>query len=272
MSYIELKNITFGYTKKTPLFNDLSLSFNLGEQVAIIGRNGSGKTTLVKLIIGLLKPIKGQIKISSDNIRSKLIADIATKVGFVFQNPNQMLFANSVKKELELSLQKFNFSKEIKKEKIISILEFFDMVPFLERNPRLLSRGEKQKIALATVLIQEPDAIILDEPFSGIDMTQRLAITNYLSELHKQGKLIIVITHNLDLVVKHSSRIIGLKDGELAFDTTTTKFFLDQHNLSAIDLDQTNYLSLIYSLREDGLPLNIIREYEIINYYKKLKS
>lgn len=270
MGYIELKNVSFGYSKKTQLFTNLSLSFNLGEQIAIIGRNGAGKTTLVKLIIGILNPLHGSIEISNENIRKKSIADIATKIGFVFQNPNQMLFANTVEKELELSLQKFDFSTEIKKQKITTILEFLDMISFKDSNPRILSRGEKQKIAIATVLIQEPDAIILDEPFSGIDMTQRLVIANYLNELHKQGKLIILITHNLDFVAKYCSRIIGLKNGQLIFDTSTINFFTNQDNLIKLNLEQTNYLSLIYSLRKYGLPPEIIRSQELVNYFKKL--
>ncbi|NHJ39267.1 MAG: ABC transporter ATP-binding protein [Asgard group archaeon] len=272
MGYINLKNISFGYSKKNQLFTNLSLSFELGEQIAIIGRNGSGKTTLVKLIIGMLKPIDGQIEISNENIEKKSISDIASKVGFVFQNPNQMLFTNAVEKELELSLRKFNLPNEIKEQKINSILEFLDIVELKDSNPRILSRGEKQKIALATVLIQNPHAIILDEPFSGIDMTQRLKIIDYLNELHKQGKLIILITHNLDFVLNYSSRVIGLKNGQLISDSLTIDFFNNQDNLLKLDLDKSNYLSLIYNLRKCGLPSRIIKTQQLISFFKNSHS
>ncbi|MHA1220387.1 MAG: energy-coupling factor ABC transporter ATP-binding protein [Candidatus Heimdallarchaeota archaeon] len=266
MTYITLNKVNFSYRKNVPLFQDLNLTFNLGEQVSFLGRNGAGKTTLVKLLLGMLRPSSGTIRIDGENIKGKSIADIATKVGFVFQNPNLMLFTNSVEKELNLSLMRFNLPKEEINEKISTILDFFEMQEYREANPRNLSRGEKQKLTIASVLIQDPQVIILDEPFSGIDMTQRLLIADYLDTLRDQGKLIILITHNLDLILEKCSRVIGLKEGTLHSDSPTMDFLADFDNLQELGLEKTNYLTLIESLRKFGLPKSIFAKNDLIQY------
>jgi energy-coupling factor transport system ATP-binding protein len=268
MTFIEIRNIDFGYTKKSELFSNLSLNLDLGEFVAIIGRNGAGKTTFVKLIIGMLNLSDGCIKIDGEDTRKLSIADIATKVGFVFQNPNQMLFANTVEKELALSLRKFNYEEKKIDEKITSMLEFFDMDELRNSNPRTLSRGEKQKLAIATVLIQDPKAIILDEPFSGIDMTQRLLILEYLRKLHSQGKLIVIITHTLDIIANNCNRVIGFKEGKILYNQEITKFLANKDHFEELGLEQTNYLSLIFELREHGLPSSVIKQIDLIKYFK----
>jgi len=260
MKYIRLDRITFSYGKRIPLFQDFSLSFSLGEQVAIVGRNGSGKTTLVKLILGMLRPQQGVIFINNEPITRKSIAEIATQVGFVFQNPNLMLFSNSVEKELALSLQRFKLSKEEERERIDETLAFFDLTKYRSTNPRSLSRGEKQKVALATVLIQNPKAIILDEPFSGIDMTQKLMILQYTQKLQQQGKLIILITHTLDLLPDACTRIVALENGRLVHDLPLEAFFADLTHLQSIGLELTEYLSFLQALREKGFPVNIIKK------------
>ncbi|MGC9778622.1 MAG: ABC transporter ATP-binding protein [Candidatus Heimdallarchaeota archaeon] len=269
MSYIELSNLSFYYRKGKALFDNISLTFNLGEQVGIIGRNGAGKTTLVKLLIGMLKPQKGTISIEGSSIKNKSIADVATKVGFVFQNPNQMLFTNTVEKELELSLMRFELSKEVKQSQVNKILDFFDMDELRTMHPRNLSRGEKQKLALATVLVQEPQAIILDEPFSGIDMTQRLLIVKYLNELKKQGKLIILVSHNLDLILETTDKIIALKEGKVAYNMSIVQFFQNSEHLKEIGLIQTDYLSMLKSLKKFGLPNEILKKDDLLNFYKE---
>lgn len=270
MTCIELDDINFSYLAgRKGIFSNLSLKFDPNEQVAIIGRNGSGKTTLAKLIIGMLKPSKGQICFDGKSIEKKSIAEIAEKVGYVFQNPNIMLFTNSVENELSLSLQRFNFTKNQKEEKINSMLDFFGMAKYRKIHPRLLSRGEKQKIALATVLIQNPDAIILDEPFSGIDMAQKIIIRDYLGKLKDQKKLVIIITHDLDSVLEESNRIIALSSGKIVFDGKKTDFFRDSTNLHKAGLTETYMLNMLYTLHANGLPKAILKRKEVISFFSK---
>ncbi len=270
MTSIELNDVSFSHIAgKKGIFSNLSLKLHPSEQVAIVGRNGSGKTTLAKLILGMLKPSTGQISFDGKLIEKKSIAEIAEKVGFVFQNPNIMLFTNSVKNELLLSLQRFNFSKNEKNEKINSMLDFFGMTKYRKIHPRLLSRGEKQKLALATVLIQEPDAIILDEPFSGIDMAQKIIIRKYIGKLKEQKKLVIIITHDLDSALEESNRIIALSSGKIVFDGKKTDFFKDSTNLRKAELIETCMLNMLYSLHEDGLPETILERKEVISYFSK---
>ncbi len=269
MSYIDVSGLSFGYTKDSLLFNNITLSFNLGEQVAIIGQNGSGKTTFVKLLNGMLKPQRGRIKISGESTSDKSIADIATKVGFVFQNPNQMLFTNTVEKELALSLLRLKIGKKEQDVRINEMLSFFNLEQYRTTHPRNLSRGEKQKLALATVLIQEPQAIILDEPFSGIDFKQRENLTKYIRILSEEGKLIILITHNIDSILENCSRVIALDEGEITYDLPINDFLMDEANLSKIGLLPTNYLKMLYKLRDIGLPREIYRKKDLIGYFKQ---
>ena len=266
-SFIELKNVSFSYPQAKNLFENISLTFNLDEYVAIIGRNGVGKTTLAKLIIGILRPNGGEVLINGQLTKDKSIADIAQVIGFVYQNPNQMLFTQSVEKELELSIMKMKLSKKEKNKRINKTLEFFNMYHLKKIHPRNLSRGEKQKLALATVLIQEPFGIILDEPFSGIDATQQLQILNYISKLKAQGKLVIIITHNLDLVLENCDRIISMDNGKIIHDLPTLNFFSKEENFKKIDLEKTGYLNMIYSLHKNGLSKNILKKRDLVNFF-----
>ncbi len=269
MTYLEIKDVTYHYNPKhKPAILNTTLELSLGEQVAIIGENGAGKTTLTKLIIGMLKPQTGTISIEGKSIASLSVADIAEQIGYVFQNPNFMLFTNTVEKELELSLLRFNFTKEEKQEKIDKILEFFTLTEYKTTHPRLLSRGEKQKLALAAVLIQEPKTIILDEPFSGIDRTQKSKLMNYIRELKAQGKLVIIVSHDLDSIIEETDRIIALHQGMIAYDMPTLDFFNDNKKLYEIGLVETKMLKMIFNLRKNGLSKEILRRKEIISFFK----
>ncbi len=266
ITYIDISGLTFEYIKDSPLFKDISISFKLGEQVAIIGRNGSGKTTFAKLINGMLKPKKGSITISGESTKNKSIADIATKIGFVFQNPNQMLFTNSVEKELALSLFRFKLDKNEHEKRIKNMLKFFNLEQYRETHPRSLSRGEKQKLALATVLIQEPETIILDEPFSGIDFNQREKLIEYIRILSEDGKLVILITHNIDSIIENCSRVIALAQGQILYDLPVSDFLQDDSKLTKIGLESTTYLKLLFQLRNFGLPKEILMKNDLIEY------
>lgn len=269
MIYLEIKDITYHYNLKLkPAIQNTTLEFSQGEQIAIVGENGAGKTTLAKLIIGMLKPQTGSISIEGKSIAKLSIADIAEQIGYVFQNPNVMLFTNTVENELELSLLRFNLTKEEKQKKIDGILEFFNLTKYKTTHPRLLSRGEKQKLALAAVLIQEPKTIILDEPFSGIDRSQRSMLMEYLRELKSQGKLVIIVSHDLDSIIEETDRIIALHNGKIAYDMPTLDFFKDKKRLLEIGLVETKMLKMIFNLRKNGLPKKILRRKELISYIK----
>lgn len=270
MNFIEIKDLTFAYSSSPDfVLKNINLSFNEKEIVAIIGVNGAGKTTLAKLMIGMLRPQKGEIFIEGIPASKKSIANIAEKIGFVFQNPNIMLFTQEVQKELELSLQRFDFSREEKEERINHMLDFLGLKKYAKFHPRLLSRGEKQKLSIATTLIQEPQMIILDEPFSGIDISQKNIIRNFLLTLKEQGKLVIIITHDLESIIELSDRVIALKNGEIFFDGAPKDFFTKEENIKAIGLTETDYLALVYKLRKNGLPKTILNKAELIGFFSQ---
>ena len=206
-----------------------------------------------------------------ENIKKKSIAEIARKVGFVFQNPNQMLFTNSVERELALSLKRFRMSKDEKEQKISWMLDFFALENLRKSHPRLLSRGEKQKLVLATVLIQEPKAVILDEPFSGIDMTQRVALREYIETLKEQGKLIILITHDIAALLESCERIVALsKNGTAVFDGPALELLSASKRFREIGLEETPLLKMLNSLRSFGLPKGVLKKEDLISFLKDL--
>ena len=219
-------------------------------------------------MIGMLKPQNGSISIEGKSIAKLSIADIAEQIGYVFQNPNVMLFTNTVKQELELSLLRFDFAKEEKQKKINKILDFFNLTKYENTHPRLLSRGEKQKLALAAVLIQEPETIILDEPFSGIDRSQKSMLMKYIRELKAQGKLVIIVSHDLDSIIEETDRIIALHKGKIAYDMPTLTFFQDKKRLLEIGLVETKMLKMLFNLRKKGLPKDILRKKDLISFLK----
>ncbi|MFW9924610.1 MAG: energy-coupling factor ABC transporter ATP-binding protein [Candidatus Thorarchaeota archaeon] len=267
MPLITIQNLFFSYIPDFQILNDLSLDLHEGEIVALIGKNGAGKTTLAKLLIGMLKPQSGEIIIDNKTIKKKSIADIAQKIGFVFQNPNSMLFTRSVEEELKLSLQRYNYTKDQQLEKINTILEFLNMKKYQQTHPRLLSRGEKQKLSLATVLIQDPKVIILDEPFSGIDNIQKNTISNYLLQLKEQGKLVVIISHDFESLIEYTDRIVALHNGSIFFNGTPKEFFKEKTQTEKIGLTNSPYLSLLFELRNRGLPETILKKGELIDYF-----
>jgi len=149
------------------------------------------------------------------------------------------------------------------------MLDFFGMTKYRKVHPRLLSRGEKQKLALATVLIQDPGAIILDEPFSGIDMAQKIIIRDYIQKLKDQKKLVIIITHDLDSVLEETNRVIALSVGKIVFDGEKTDFFRDSTNLRKAGLTETFMLNMLSSLHGKGLPETVLKRKEIISFFSK---
>ncbi|MEA2071098.1 MAG: ABC transporter ATP-binding protein [Asgard group archaeon] len=273
MSYLRVNNVSFRYPSVNyNALTNITLDLPLGEIIAIIGQNGAGKTTLAKILIGLLHPTSGSVEIDNEQHEKFSIAELATKIGYVYQNPNIMLFSDTVEKELFLSLQTFPLTKLQKTEKVTDMLEFFNLTTFKDHHPRLLSRGQKQKLALASILIKDPSVLIFDEPFSGIDFKQRDLIISYINELKLRNKLILLISHNLDLILKNSDRTIALQKGKLISNSPTKTFFSDPKIFEKITLGLSPMLQLIYNLHECNLPESILTPEALISFFSEKKT
>ena len=164
LGYIELENLYFEYNNEKPIINNINLKIIKDEVTGIIGANGSGKTTLGKLMMGILKPKNGQVYIANRKISQFSLAQIGSRIGYLFQNPEKHFFTNTVEEELRFVLKFKGFNEVNIEEKVEGLLKLFQIEDLRKQSPLLLSQGEKQRLAIATILINDPEYLILDEP------------------------------------------------------------------------------------------------------------
>ncbi len=197
------------------LLENINLELHRGECMALLGENGSGKTTLSKLLIGILKPEKGEISIDGEKIRDLPLAKIGERIGYLFQNPNRQLFCSSVEEEVGFALQ-FRKSERGESEKIVSeLLGFFQLDHLRAKFPFTLSQGERQRLALAAIMALDPPFFILDEPTTGLDPRRKEELFFYLQKLLKDNRGILLISHDHDFACNLANQIGELKNGKL---------------------------------------------------------
>jgi energy-coupling factor transporter ATP-binding protein EcfA2 len=212
---IALHHLSYAYGDVLAL-NDISLDIHAAEFVAIVGENGSGKTTLVKHFNRLLFPTGGDVFILGKDNRTRTIADLARDVGLVFQNPDHMFFADTVRDEVKFGLKNLNIPDD---DKVID--EALDEVGLLHTKnlyPRWLSRGERQRLAIACIIAMSPSIIVLDEPTTGLDGNEACLVMKILKDLQNKGHTIVVITHNREIAEQCADRIISMEKGKIISD------------------------------------------------------
>lgn len=216
--FIALKNLQFGYTKQKKVIRGISLEFSRQDFTFIIGPNGSGKTTLGKLIMGILKPQNGRILIDNIDNKSMSLGTVGKQVGYLFQNPERQIFASKVWDELAFPLELKGFDRQTINNTVGKALETFQLTNLAQSFPFTLSQGEKQRLALASILINEPKFLILDEPTTGLDLERKKILSHILNKLNFDGIGIIAISHDEDFIEKHATRIIEMVGGEVVGD------------------------------------------------------
>jgi energy-coupling factor transporter ATP-binding protein EcfA2 len=214
---LKAEHLWFAYGDKV-VVRDINLQVNRGEFVAVIGRNASGKTTFAKLLNGLLKPAKGKVLVTGIDTRNSNVSELSGSVGYVFQNPNDHLFADTVEQEISLILVNKGMEPDKIRDAVDRMLQQFDLVKYRNNYPRYLSGGEKQRVALASVLVAMPEIIILDEPTRGMDYSLKKELIVILNDLRSLGKSIIMITHDIEMVAECADRVILLSEGQLVVD------------------------------------------------------
>ncbi len=196
---------------------DLDLAIHSGEFVAIIGDNGSGKTTLIKHLIGLLKPTNGSVTVKGIDTRNTTINELARHVGLVFQNPDTMLFEETVEREVMFGPMNLGMSDAA--DRVSHALDEVGLAAQRRTYPRSLSRGERQRLAVACIVAMEPEVIVLDEPTTGLDATESARVMALASRLRDEGKTIVMVTHNMKIVEDYADRIVLLEHGALVADS-----------------------------------------------------
>lgn len=213
---IEIRGLVHRYEQFEAL-KGIDLSINAGSFVALIGDNGSGKTSLIKHLNGLLRPTEGMIMINGRDTASQQITELARYVGLVFQNPDTMLFEESVEREVAFGLK--NLGVDDIDQRITAVLDQVGLTRARMDYPRSLSRGERQRLAVACIIAMQPAVIVLDEPTTGLDAKESTRVMEIARALQRQGHTIVMVTHNMQIVQDYADRIILLEKGAIIADT-----------------------------------------------------
>lgn len=222
---IQISGLSFGYEFDDSVLKDIHLEIFPGEMVALVGQNGAGKTTLVKHLIGLLRPPVGKVRVDGLDVANTRISKLARQVGYVFQNPDHQIFHDTVQAEVAFGLNNLGLSPEEVEPRVTAALTDVGLEHLAGENPHRLSRGQRQRVALASVLSMRTPVIVLDEPTTGQDYQERQQIMELIRQLNKAGHTIVFITHDMSLVAHYASRVIVLCQGQIILDGETREVF-----------------------------------------------
>ncbi len=220
MSFLELNQVTFIYPRKVkPALMGINLSLEKDGITAIVGPNGSGKTTLTKLMIGVLQPNEGEIHLDGRLIAGYSLAEIGRRIGYVFQNPDLQLFCSTVAEEVGFGLTNQGCDPAAVKEKVDFYLDYFELAAYRNAFPMHLSQGEKQRLAIAAVLANEPEFLILDEPTNGLDAYRKKLLEDYLKKVARLGRGMILVSHDAPFVSRVAERVVTMENGRIQSDS-----------------------------------------------------
>jgi energy-coupling factor transport system ATP-binding protein len=234
---VEAHNVSYVYRDRdVSAIRDVSLALGAREFVAIVGQNGSGKTTLAKLLSGLIRPTTGNIVVEGTNAESMSRHEHARTVGYVFQNPDHQLFASSVREEVGVGPRNLGVPKDEVDRRVALVLHATGLDGYDERDPFTLSRGERKRLTVATVLAMRPRVLFLDEPTAGLDYKRQQEIMAMLRALYRAGHTIVIITHSLRIVADHATRIIVMQEGRVIRNGWSRDVFRDMGTIEAVCL------------------------------------
>lgn len=234
---IQVQGLVYGYPfTEDKVLKGIDLTIREGEFVALLGQNGSGKTTLAKHFNGLLKPEAGSLLVEGKPIEAYSHKDLAPKVGYVFQNPDHQIFARTVEEEVGFSLKVFGVEAETIKRRLQEVLAIVGLQGYEKKVPFTLTKGERQRVAVASVLVAQPRVIILDEPTTGLDYEHQVSIMELLKALNRKGHTILIITHSMWVATEYARRTIVLKEGAILLDGPTRSVFAKASKLAEASL------------------------------------
>lgn len=241
---LEVKNLSFGYQKGQQTLRDVSFSIGKGEMVSIVGRNGAGKSTLSKLICGFETPDAGEIFLNGKPLAGENIRRRAQHIGYVMQNPNQMISKTMIYDEVALGLQRSGLTEEQIREKVEATLRVCGLYPFRNWPISALSFGQKKRVTIASVLVLDPELILLDEPTAGQDFRHYTDIMEFLRGLNARGVTVVMITHDMHLMLEYTRRALVFCDGRLIADRTAAAVLCDPALVEQAALKETSLYTL----------------------------
>ena len=259
---VSVEDVKFSYPAGVSALKGVSLEIKKGEKVAILGPNGSGKSTLILLIAGLLNPTKGQIKVFGKPTTSKDFPKLRSRIGLVFQDPDDQLFTPTVREDVEYGPKNLGLPAKVISERCDHILEDIGISHLKDRPPHRLSFGEKKKVSLATALILRPELLILDEPTANLDLLSRRALIDLLNELNAEGTTIVISTHDVEALPELADRVIVVSHGSLLGRGEMHEVLQDVALLESAGLELPSIARLFTKLKKSGLVDDVPITYE----------
>ncbi|UWG97177.1 energy-coupling factor ABC transporter ATP-binding protein [Dehalobacter sp. DCM] len=245
---ITFENVCFSYGK-SPVICDVSFQINKGDFVAVIGENGAGKSTLSKLCNGLLKPTSGRVTVNGNDTRTTRTSSLAKIIGFLFQNPDRQICQNTISGEIMFGLECVLDDVALRHERCEDMLRQFDFDGMAD--PFTLSRGDRQRVTLASLLACRPEVLILDEPTTGLDYRECTHIMELIRELNEAGTTIIMVTHDMELVQDYAQRVLVINSGKLIGDGAAKSIMTKLDMLAAASVAPAQIPALALRLGSD---------------------
>ena len=252
---ISVQGLNYSYSSGTPVLQDVNFEIRQGEFLAIIGANGSGKSTLVNNLIGLLRPDTGTVVIDGHDTRKTDVAALAKNIGYAFQNPDHQLFNSTVGEEVGFSLKVKGISPSEADRIVSETLEIVGLGEYRDRHPFSLSRGQRQKLAVATALVHQPRIMLLDEPTTGQDRRSLEGLLDMMVRLNRQGNTTVMVTHDMDIVAGYATRVIVMANGKIVLDGRPDEVYYDHYtDLGKLNLRPPTIIDFCRRLQAQGFP------------------
>jgi energy-coupling factor transport system ATP-binding protein len=265
---IEVNDIYFSYDDYQVL-NGISFKVKTGEVLAVVGSNGSGKTTLLKHLNGILKPKRGSVKVFGMDTRSVKISELSRRIGLVMQNSDHQLFASSVTDEISFALRNFGFSKSEIDSHVREVLDEFGLYEFRSRPPLSLSGGEKKRLCIATVMAWQPEIVMLDEPTVGQDAVNKKNLRKIINRLSRDGKTVIISTHDLEFLWPINPRTIVISHGKVLTDGSLRSISLNGTVFASANLIAPQLAALATGIGLNEPPVDEAHAVEMIKQWQK---
>lgn len=246
------EGLFFSYpTRQEYALRNINLGIQWGEFVAIIGQNGSGKTTLIKHFNGLLKPTAGRVLVEGRETTKIPASELARSIGYVFQNPDHQIFAEKVRDEVAFGPRNLGFDEDYISRVTEEVLSAMGLAETIDEMPFMLSRGQRQRLAVAAVLAMEPSVLIIDEPTTGQDWKESIALMELVKKLNDRGHTVVITTHNMNLVSLYARRVVVMRLGEVWLDGTTQEVFRKEERLCHAAIKPPEIYRLVTALLPD---------------------
>ena len=265
---LEMRNVKFSYESGKEILHGISFGVNKGEMVSIVGRNGAGKSTISKLICGFYKPTEGQILFGGRDLINDTIKERAEKIGIVMQNPNQMISKTMIFDEVALGLKVRGVPEEEIKNRVFETLKICGLYEFRNWPISALSFGQKKRVTIASILVLNPEVIILDEPTAGQDFKHYTEIMEFLKELNKKGVTIVMITHDMHLMLEYTNRAIVLSNGLKLADDIAANVLTDEEVINKANLKETSLYELAVKAKLEN-PRMFVKKF--IDYDRRIR-